>query len=225
MKSTLCVSLRLILVCSSLIVALTSSQTLPSAREQAAQPSQKTPLLKIPTASLFTQLLFTAKKPGGIAIAPACAEPALQTLYSETAPLNEALKEIVTVDPRYRLENQDGVINLVPRRVSESSFLKLKISKFEVKQVGSVNEALDQLLSLPEVKQQAAALGPRVFRGRLGFASPANPADRFDVRCNNCSIRQALNAIAHAHGQAVWVYQQAQCDQTHRSYELYIWTP
>jgi hypothetical protein len=210
-----------ILVCWALLIPLTLGQTLPSSGKQAAQPSQRTPLFKITTASLFTHLLLTARKPGGIAVASACTEPALQTLYSEDAPLNEALEEIVTVDPQYRLENQAGVINLMPRRAIPA-FLELKIAKFEVKQAGSVNEALDKLLSVPEVKKQEPSFGPRMLRGRIGFASTAKP---FDVKCNSCSIRQALNAIARAQGQAVWVYQQNQCDQTHRSYELYIWTP
>jgi hypothetical protein len=221
MSQKLCMVISSVLVYWALIVPLTPSQSLPNAREQAAQSRQKAPLLKIPTASLFTQLLLAAKQPGGIAIASSCAEPALQTLFSEDAPLNGKLKEIVTVDPQYRLENQAGVINLVPRRVSDLPFLKLRIAKFEVKQAGSVNEALDKLLSVPEVKQQAA-FGPRLLRGGLGFVSLSNP---FDVRCNNCSMREALNAIAHAQGQAIWVYKQIQCGAGHQYYSLDFLVP
>ena len=82
------------------------------------------------------------------------------------------------------------------------------MSKFEVREA-EPNEALSQLLALPEVGKVATdELGLRtVTGGPYPFSMDGREPERKKVSLSltNVTVREALNAIARAHGSAVWI--------------------
>ncbi|HEX8073009.1 MAG TPA: hypothetical protein VF546_23890 [Pyrinomonadaceae bacterium] len=232
MKAKLIYRLALALVLAGLLLwSAPPGRTATGVVQAAARPAQEPVPIKVPTATIFVQTLITAGAPGGIVVAPACAEPAVQPLSSHASSLEDRLKEIVTFDPQYTVERRAGVVNLIARGRQSAPLLDIKVAHFEAKRVGSAAEALAMLLAAPEVKSRQPQTGARLFRGGLGYFDPANPtaaqsrSSRFDVACHNCSVLETLNAIARAQGQGVWVYKQIKCKPGQHYYSLDFLTP
>jgi hypothetical protein len=185
--------------------------------EQALQRRVGLPeLVNLPTTSIVVRGLSTAGVPGGIVKVPACEERARAVFTSQGATLRNVLDSAVSSDPEYLWDVEEGVVNLLPRG-GEPSFLKLRVRQFKAEEVGTLNEALDQLLATPEVRRgvQDPALGVQVFRGGLGYyGSDESGGRKFSVSVENATVREALNAIVRAQGKAVWAYTQQQCNGT-----------
>jgi hypothetical protein len=195
-----------------------ASQATPKGQsEQALQRKVTLPeLVNLPTTSIIVRGLSTAGVPGGIVKVPACEERPRAVFTPQGATLRNVLDSAVSTDPEYLWDVEEGVVNLLPRG-GEPSFLKLRVRRFKAEDVGTLNEALDQLLATPEVRSgvQSLALGPQVFRGGLGYYGPdENGGRKFSVSVENATVREALNAIVRAQGKAVWAYTQQQCNGT-----------
>jgi hypothetical protein len=185
--------------------------------EQALQRKVSLPeLVNLPTTSIVVRGLSTAGVPGGIVTVPACEERARAVYIPQGATLRNVLDSAISSDPEYMWDVEGGVVNLLPRG-GEPAFLKLRVRQFKAEEIGTPNEALDQLLATPEVKSgvQDPAMGVQVFRGGIGFyGSDENGGRKFSVNVENATVRETLNAIVRAQGKAVWAYTQQQCNGT-----------
>jgi hypothetical protein len=129
--------------------------------------------------------------------------------------LRGVLDSIVSTDPRYTWEVKDGVINVLPSN-GLPPFFAIRISRFEISQVESPNEALARLLAIPEVQKAHLKLGPRAVQGGTYVFCPGCPpkeTKKFSVSLQGVTVREALNAIARAHGSAVWSFRQSECGE------------
>ena len=128
------------------------------------------------------------------------------------SPLNKtlrwALDTIVEVDPRYRWQVVDQVINLLPAE-REPALLQTRIKEFRAENISFAMDTVSPLLALPEVKKAMDDL--HLKHGIAGFVTSPSPKP-FSVKCENVTLRQALNAIARAEGRGVWDYTEIHCD-------------
>ncbi len=170
-------------------------------------------LASVTTAQAAVNALITAGAPGGITVTYDCNQPASFTFSPADSSLRGALESIVTTDPKYVWEVKRSVINLVPRN-GEPRLLKVRVSKLQIIGAKTVNEGLDQLLATPEVRK--LNLGRRFVQGGVYRFNPQNPTPKvgrkISLSLRNVTVREALNAIARAHGNAVWILTQGECD-------------
>ena len=121
--------------------------------------------------------------------------------------LRGVLDAVVSAEPEYYWNVDEAVVNFVPRD-NEPLLLRTIVSRLEVREVGP-NEALFQLLALPEVDKVARAeLGLHtVTGGAYAFMMDGSKFERKKVSLSltNVTVLEALNAIARAHGSAVWI--------------------
>ena len=165
--------------------------------------------------------LLDADVPGGVAKVSGCDEAVTDRLRPRDRSLGGVLESIVLTDPRYTWEIKNDVINVIPR-IGLPAFLSVRISKFELKEVESPQDALSQLLAIPEVQQAQLSLGSRAVQGGAQIFCPGCPAKEkktFSISLNDVTVRESLNAIARAHGNAVWSFRQLECGGR-KSYSL-----
>ncbi|MGH9963033.1 MAG: hypothetical protein ACREBC_38940, partial [Pyrinomonadaceae bacterium] len=93
----------------------------------------------------------------------------------------------------------------------EPELLGTRINKFYSKRVSSASYALSQLLALPEVTKAMNDLDLKPGVVLVKSLSRPHPP-KFSVRQDGGTLRQALNAIARAHGREVWQYIETHCD-------------
>ena len=120
--------------------------------------------------------------------------------------LAQVLNEMTAVDKSYRWEVQDGVINLLPT-AGEPPLLKTQLSEFRIESNSSLT-ALSQLKTKPQIRGAMQDLGLQEGITLISY-SPLPTA--FSVQFKGGTLRQALNAIAVAHGTDVWDYQEIRC--------------
>lgn len=165
--------------------------------------------------------LLDADVPGGVARVSGCDEAVIDRLRPRDHSLRGVLESVVFADPRYTWEIKDDVINVIPR-IGLPAFLSVRISKFDLAEVESPQDALSQLLAIPEVRQAQLSLGSRAVQGGAHIFCPGCPAKEkktFSVSLNDVTVRESLNAIARAYGNAVWSFRQSQCGGR-KSYSL-----
>lgn len=166
------------------------------------------------TTDAFYASLGRARVAGGMVKIVSCEEDKFkQALRPMGSPLRQILDAIVVADTRHRWEVQDGVINLLPAD-GEPALLGIRITEFQAKNVTSARDALSQLMALPEVKKGRDDLNLKPGVALINSLSSPNPP-AFSVRCKNATLRDALNAIARAQGQAIWEYIEIHCDGKH----------
>lgn len=76
----------------------------------------------------------------------------------------------------------------------------------------STNFAIECLLALPEVRKAATELKLEQGLKLGGLSSPGQEEVTLRLHRKNVTLREALNAIARAHGSAVWQYSEWHCD-------------
>ena len=184
----------------------------PSADEMLERSLPGNEVESLTTSNAFSRALGHVGIAGGAARVLGCEGDYFRQLWSPiNKTLRQALDTIVETDPGYRWQLVDGVINLVPAE-REPALLSTKISKFRVTDVTSALDALSQLLALPEVKTAMEDLHLKPGIALISHWSSPNPKP-FTVTCKGVTLRQALNAIAHAQGRATWDYVETHCDQ------------
>jgi len=145
--------------------------------------------------------------PGGIAVRSYCGGFESRFIKPADATLRAVLDEVVSAEPAYSWNVDEGVVNFVPRD-NEPLFLRTVVSKLEVREA-EPNEVLYQLLALPEVDKVARVeLGLHtVTGGPYAFKMDGSELERkkLSLSLTNVTVREALNAIARAHGSAVWI--------------------
>jgi hypothetical protein len=163
------------------------------------------------TQRAFLRTLVAARKPGGFIRMIKCSgeEPPLPE-EPTILPLNSALDALTRMDQRYKWIDR-GVVNLIPI-TGEPDLLKVRIARYKTN--ADLDEALRQLLALPQVQQTAHRLG--LTRNSMTLLVGPSPfsggPSRVDVDIRDTTLREALNAIVKAHGRAVWEYRESRCD-------------
>jgi len=156
--------------------------------------------------------LLDAGAPGGVALTD-CNESLTHVFRPRDSSLRGILDSIVSTDPRYTWKVEDGTVNVLPAS-GPPPFLAIRVSRFDISQAESPNEALAQLLALPELQKAQLNLGPRAVQGGVYMFCPGCPPKekkKISVSLKGAMVRECLNAIARAHGNAVWRFQQSEC--------------
>ncbi len=181
------------------------------------RPIERVELHDSTLADAFMLILRHAGVPGGIRLVKAHnSEKKTEIIVPKGASLEEAMRILVSVDERYNWLIDDGVLNLVPKRKSET-LLDARVAYFECVDATNVFACLQQLLQTPQIRKRAAELGLEEAFVELGFSSihktkseQAPPLRPLKVRCQGVSLREALNKIVEADGHAVWMYEEFQ---------------
>ncbi len=169
----------------------------------------------IPTSIAFLRLI--SGLPGGLVLIPDRLEETRLDFPSSGETLRDVLDSLVATDPEYRWRVVGGVINLTPIAY-ETPLLDTQIAEFKVEKE-TVVEALDKLLSAPEVKSRAATLGlTRCQSILVGLSGSQWSEDRFSLSREGATLRENLNAIVHAQGHAVWCYREIYVPEERRRY-------
>jgi len=160
------------------------------------------------TPEAFRASILRAKVPGGSVMIVGCQEDPKRQWDPQGEPLGQVLNEMTAVDKSYRWEVQDSAVNLLPT-AGEPLLLQTQVGEFKIDTNSSL-EALNQLKTRPEVQQ--AMMDLRLQDGLTLITYSPRPTS-FSVRFKGGTLRQALNAIAIAHGTDVWDYREIRCGE------------
>ncbi len=160
------------------------------------------------TPEAFRASILRAKVPGGAVMIVGCQEDLKRQWNPQGDPLGQVLNEMIAVDKSYRWEVQDGALNLLPT-AGEPPLLQTRLGEFSIDTASSW-EALNQIKTRPEVQQTMSGL--RLQDGLTIITYSPQPTP-FSVRFKGGTLRQALNAIAVAHGTDVWDYREIRCGE------------
>ncbi len=168
----------------------------------------------------LAHVLDKAEVPGGIVVVRACDDASGFTRTLGDTTLRAALDGIVAANLQYNWKIRDGVVNLdLPN--NDLPLLNVRVAKLEVTRAKTLDEALNKLLTLPEVLAASSHAGSRLIQGGLYSFNPSGDVTsddvsenekRFSVTCTDVTVRESLNAIVRAYGRATWVYTQADCN-------------
>jgi hypothetical protein len=166
----------------------------------------------------LTTALSTAGVPGGIATVTGCGEDVRYAFPSSGPTLPDALNAIVASNPQYAWRLENGLVNVSPRS-GDPLFLARRISQLKVSEARSLDEALSEILALPEVQRRVVQLHMSEGYRRIGMSDlnrPGSPRitneQRYSLSLSHVTLREALNAIARLHRRAVWEYRERHCN-------------
>lgn len=170
--------------------------------------------------------------PGGMVIYPECGEeervPRPTAARLTGAPLAEALDALAAAAPRYLWRSEGGVVNFFPAG-THTPLLDLRVERFRAENMRTPGEALGRLLDTPEVREAIGRpeVGDRLLRGGLGYYDPNREESAgkvFSVSLGGATVREALDAIARAHGRAMWSYHWINCSgRSHFEVDFLEW--
>lgn len=153
--------------------------------------------------------------PGGLALLPQCGEEE-RLAVPGGATLPELLDSLVAAVPQYKWQSEHGIVNIIPAG-GVPPLLDVRVAHFRAARVKTPDEALGHLLETPEVREAMSRpdVGWRLLRGKFSSYSPnaegSEAAKSFSVSLDNLTVREALNAIARAHGRAMWTFRGNNC--------------
>ncbi len=158
--------------------------------------------------------LRRANLPGGIVVSSYCEGVRTHSLKPANDTLRALLDAAAAAEPDYGWTVDNGVVNWIPR-YDESKFLNTTITKLEISDAQTTSAALEELLTLPEVQKQARfELGVRTVTGGLyGYNVSGKKVEtkRISVSARALTVREALNAIARADGNGIWILIRGEC--------------
>ena len=213
--------------CKSLITLVLLLGAFPVAghQEQPGKPEAEAELLmrpvNLPSSPLSVNsaiqlAILESGTAGGAVITQGCEEPSDSLVRPQGSTLREVLDDIVTADPDYRWEVNDGVVNLIPAK-GVPDLLTLRIGAFDTEDATDVTTAKTFLFALPEVRQREAELGfdqGIVGSGLHGVVPGAPPPPKLNVRLQDVTLLEALNALVRAHKHGLWIYYESHCKST-----------
>jgi hypothetical protein len=166
----------------------------------------------ISTVQAFSKALLQASVPGGIVRMSSCAG---DVVIHKWQPLGSSLRNVLDsiekADPQYRWSMANEVINALPV-AGEPALLKTRIGEFKVKKVALASMALSKLMATPEVRDALSHLHLNEALKAGSFPLPDKARKERTVQCGDVTLREALNAIALAFGNAVWFYREDHCN-------------
>jgi hypothetical protein len=208
-----CATVLLILPCAVSDYAQTQTTVVaPSVEARLNQPLPKgKTYANKPLQRVIEDSLFNSQVPGGVAYLPPAQSELLFTAPLANPSYRAVFNAITAIDPRYKWEITEGTINFIP--VSNyPELLDTTISEFNAEDLSNsgVVNALEQL---PEVQQRAKELGFCTANcPRLSSGARLSSATLVSVHSQNRTLREILNSIARANGNAVWSYSEGQRD-------------
>jgi hypothetical protein len=163
------------------------------------------------TRNAFRATLGPARIPGGVATILGCEEDRpTQVFRGMGQKIGDVMNEIVSVDPKYRWELDDGVIDLLPTG-REPLLLGVQIPGFDALDITSPGAGQGKIEQMAEVRKAMADLG--LSWGLDVFSTLVSPhPKKFSVHFKGGTVRKALNAIARAEGSCIWDYTEKHCD-------------
>ena len=175
-------------------------------------------LTNITITNAMTTLLSSIGVPGGIAIVTKCGEDDKYTFVLSGSTLRNALDAIVAANPQYTWQVDDGLVS-VSLIDGPPPMLDFHISELRLRGARTTNEAVNQLFTIPEIQKRIEALRLNYGFNRIGVSELRSPNSAFsteiqqyNLTLKNITVREALNAIARAHGKAVWEYRERNCN-------------
>jgi hypothetical protein len=156
--------------------------------------------------------------PGGFAEIAICSDvPKGRLELKQGTTIREAMDAFIAANPSYQWRLQGGVVNLMPR--DDVPLLDTMIVKFDRDATDrEIPAVLQDLLSLHEVQERAAALGLQTGLGQGGpgvveeHPAPKEPAP-FHISVRNVLLRDAFNEVVQTSGKGVvWIYHQTDCN-------------
>src|SRR5258705_11248317 len=165
-------------ILGSLIIATVSrpGQSLDQSSSLLDRQAKGANLENVMVGQAVVNALLDAGVPGGVARLSDCNEAETYNFRPSDSSLRGVLDSIVSTDPRYAWEVEDDVINVIPSN-GLPPFLTVRISRFVIPQVESPEEALSQLLAVPEVQKARLTLGSRAVQGRVHVVCPGCPTE------------------------------------------------
>jgi hypothetical protein len=175
-------------------------------------------LNQVTTVNAVTRTLNAAHVPGGIGTITTCGVEQSHDLTPLGPTLRDALDSIVVADPQYRWYLDQGVVNFAPSN-NEPTLLDVVITNFKVERGKTQDDIVRELLALPEIGEGITRLQLSQGFTEIGIRSLARPGfsqgeenKGFALHLRNTTVREALNAVARAHGSAAWSYQEKRCN-------------
>jgi hypothetical protein len=166
----------------------------------------------VSTIHAFFKALSETGTPGGIVRTIGCeGDGTVQQWQPLGSSLRDVLDGIVYANPRYRWTVENGVINAIPIG-GEPELLKTHIREFKMQNAISPNSTLSELFSTTEVKASLDRLGLNEALKAGSFPPSKVRKVGLTLQYNNVTLREALNAIARAFGNTVWLYREHHCD-------------
>lgn len=163
--------------------------------------------------------LTAANVPDGVAVVHGCEGEPSRDLPVFGPTLRDALTAIQKVAPDYKWHVTGGVVNVAPRG-GFPPLLRTYLREFDSKDASNLTWAASLLIGAPEVGEAKSRLGfieaPNEIEVGLGMGpkngTPPAPRERpLAVRCQGCTISEALNAMVRARGHGLWVYDERHC--------------
>lgn len=158
----------------------------------------------------FLDAFILANNPGGlIAIQNSCPENVVFPDYKpEELSFRKRLELITQMNPNYKLEDEQGVTNLVPTK-SIPELLNVKIHNLKIAFDTNLDPALNEILRLPEVVEKLQELHLRRGMQFGGLQSPPSKRPPIQMEFKDKTLRQILNEIVRKRGRGVWVYNES----------------
>jgi len=131
--------------------------------------------------------------------------PVDQTLRSGKRSVRELIQEIASLSPGYRLEVDNGLVRIYsPEALHPFNFLNIRLKNYSVKD--------EDLFAAEHALRLAIRFTLEPAKYRYGYAGgyghPANHVfqfPKFTLSESNVTVREVLNAIALAQGNALWI--------------------
>lgn len=173
---------------------------------------------------VMMKALSTTDTPGGVSLLFNQNESASLKIEPSSMALRDVLNAVISVKPKYRWIEDNGVINLFP--TENYPLLNERVAKFNVE-----NETMNGLLyELKQTKEFQSALekynlsvpsGPFFCCG----LQSSSPPRQFTIKMKDASIKEILNEIVRQNGKSTWLYYEygdKDENQGHQYYELYF---
>jgi hypothetical protein len=136
----------------------------------------------------------------GLEVDPQNPDPTI-TFYLHDASIEDVLNTIVMSRPQYQWRRDGALMDVLPIN-GASPLLDTFVEDFQVKDV-TETEAIDQLLSRPEVK--ATMLNADLHRAPAKVSAQSNQT-KFSLALSRVTVREALSRITSASGSQFWMF-------------------
>jgi hypothetical protein len=168
------------------------------------------------TSTILQKAFLRAHLSGGIVVV-SCSEKMNQYAFSRPRiSIQNLLFAVEQVDPEYRWEFSDGIINILPRQ-GIPELLEIRFREFTTRALTS-DETLNALLGTPETRRKMADLGLDRAVTSITLPQSYDPDhsasrnnSRFDMDLRNVTFRQILNEIVKKSSTKTWQYTERHC--------------
>jgi len=201
---------RTVCILSGLVIWASSGAMVRSVHAQSLEEKLATATDYVPKATAPSdQLVEVARRfniPMGIEwVDGAGTAPLDQTLRPGKRSVKELIEEIASLSPGYRVEVDNGLVRIYsPEALHPFNFLNIRLKSYTVKDEDLFGAEHGLRLAIRFTLQPAKYR----FGYAGGYGHPANHVfqfPKFTLSESNVTVREVLNAIALAQGNALWI--------------------